>query len=173
MASMDKSSVRTEFDKIKQQFKDLSKSGKLSSEAVLLFTSLFALFEIVLAIFMEKSTRKTKNNSGIPPSQTEEDNTTDDPSNQDRQKNKRKPSKGNLSNKQEKVYQRTIPVSSCQCCGEDLSDQDAEGHERRTLIDIVYEKRTTHTDAEIKTCRGCKTVNKGRFPSNLQPKLIS
>lgn len=81
MASMDKSSVRTEFDKIKQQFKDLSKSGKLSSEAVLLFTSLFALFEIVLAIFMEKSTRKTKNNSGIPPSQTEEDNTTDDPSN--------------------------------------------------------------------------------------------
>lgn len=168
MGSVDKSSVRAEFDKIKKQFKNLSDSGKISSEAVLLFTSLFTLFEIVLAIFMEKSTRKTKKNSGIPSSQTEEDETADDSSNQDRKNNKRKPNKGDLSNKQEKVYHRTIAVNSCQCCGEDLSDQDAEDYERRTLIDIVYETRTTHTDAEIKTCQGCKTVNKGRFPSDLQ-----
>ena len=168
MASMGKSSVRAELDKIKQDFKALSKTEKLSSEAVLLFTSLFALFEIVLAIFMEKKTKKTKNNSGIPSSQTDEDDTAYDPSNQDRKKNKRKPNKGNISNKQEKVYQRTISVTDCQCCGEDLSDQAVEDTERRTLIDIIYEKRTTHTDSEIKTCRKCKTVNKGRFPSNLQ-----
>ena len=143
MASMGKSSVRAELDKIKQDFKALSKTEKLSSEAVLLFTSLFALFEIVLAIFMEKKTKKTKNNSGIPSSQTDEDDTAYDPSNQDRKKNKRKPNKGNISNKQEKVYQRTISVTDCQCCGEDLSDQAVEDTERRTLIDIIYEKRTT------------------------------
>jgi len=171
MASIDKNSVRSEFDKIKQQFSDLSKAGKLSSESVLLLTSLCTLFEIVLAIFMEKSTKKTNKNSGIPSSQTDEDDTSDDPTHKDRQSNKRKPTKGSTTNKQEKVYQRTIVVNDCVGCGADLSDHVPEDHERRTKIDIVYEKRTTHIDAEVKTCSDCNTINKGRFPKEFQGPL--
>jgi len=38
------------------------------------------------------------------------------------------------------------------------------GHERRTKIDIVFEKVVEHVDAEIKTCPQCTAEVKGQFP---------
>ena len=171
MASIDKASVRQQFDELKQNFKDLSDAGKVSSESAILIKSLFTLFEIILAIFMEKKTKKTPNNSGIPSSQTEPDETSADPTQNGTSSKKRKTTKGSFSNQKERVNHRKITVDFCSHCSEDLSDQPAEAQERRTQIDIIFEKVTTHTDAEIKTCQRCGTVNKGRFPNNLKGPL--
>ena len=54
MASIDKQSIRVEFDKIKANFDEQVKSGKVSSEVASLISSLMMLFNIILSIFMEK-----------------------------------------------------------------------------------------------------------------------
>ena len=76
MTSLDKQSVREEFDKIKQNFQKQVNSGKVSDEVASLFNMLMILFNVVLSIFLEKKTKKTSKNSSIPSSQTDEDNTS-------------------------------------------------------------------------------------------------
>ena len=56
-----------------------------------------------------------------------------------------------------------LAVDSCARCGEDLDDTACTAHERRTLIDIVFEKVVRHADAEIKHCRRCHTETRARF----------
>lgn len=75
--SIDKTSVREQFDSIKSDFYYLSASGKVPDEAALLMKSLLTLFEIVLVFFMEKKTKKNSNNSGIPPSRSDPDEITE------------------------------------------------------------------------------------------------
>jgi len=77
MAILNKQSVREEFDKVKASFNEQVKSGKVPAETATLVSTLIMLFEIILSIFMEKSTKKTSANSSIPPSQTTVDETTD------------------------------------------------------------------------------------------------
>ena len=55
-------------------------------------------------------------------------------------------------------------MSFCETCGEDLRAVRPHGHERRTQIDIVFEKVLTHVDAEIKSCPHCETETRGAFP---------
>ena len=76
MATIDKQSVRAEFDKIKASFDEQVKAGKVSSEVATLFNTLMMLFNLILAVFMEKRTKKTSNNSSMPPSQTTPDNSS-------------------------------------------------------------------------------------------------
>lgn len=76
MATVDKQSVRDEFDKIKRGFQEQVAAGKVSTEVATLFNTLMMLFNIILTIFMEKSTKKTSANSSIPPSQTAPDETS-------------------------------------------------------------------------------------------------
>ena len=76
MATLDKLSVREQFDKIKVSFDEQVKAGKVTSEVATLVNTLIMLFSIVLSIFLEKKTKKTSANSGIPPSQTGKDETT-------------------------------------------------------------------------------------------------
>lgn len=58
-------------------------------------------------------------------------------------------------------------VTDCQFCGEPLDDIPACEHERRTKIDIVFEKVVSHVDAEIKVCPRCHKKNKGQFPKDM------
>jgi len=51
--SLDKQSVRAEFDKIKISFDEQIKAGKVSADAATLINTLFVLFNIVLSIFLE------------------------------------------------------------------------------------------------------------------------
>ena len=44
-------------------------------------------------------------------------------------------------------------------------------HERRTKIDIVFEKVVEHVDAEIKQCPTCKATVKGKFPADMHGPL--
>ena len=60
-----------------------------------------------------------------------------------------------------------LAVSSCTHCGEDLTTTAAIGHERRTLVDIVFEKGVRHHDAEIKHCPRCHAETRARFPRAL------
>ncbi len=57
MATLDKQSVRDEFDKIKAGFDERVKAGKVTSEVATLVNTLIMLFSIVLSIFLEKKTK--------------------------------------------------------------------------------------------------------------------
>jgi transposase-like protein len=48
-----------------------------------------------------------------------------------------------------------------------LDEIPATGHERRTKVDIIFEKVVSHVDAEIKVCPQCKMENKGHFPEDM------
>ena len=73
MASLDKTSVRTEVSRLKTDFEKLCAEGKITSESKALMLSLFLIVELILSIFMERTTQKDNKNSSIPSSQTEKD----------------------------------------------------------------------------------------------------
>ncbi len=73
MASINKQSLREEFGALKAKFEKLSSEGKMSSESQALFQAMLMLFEVVVAVFMEKTTRKDNKNSSKPSSQTQTD----------------------------------------------------------------------------------------------------
>ena len=58
-------------------------------------------------------------------------------------------------------------VTQCDICGKDLKDAPCQDHERRTKIDIIFEKVVEHVDAEIKHCDDCDATVKGKFPSDM------
>lgn len=62
MASLNKTTVRTEVDKLKADFQKLSSDGKLSAEVLVLINSLMLILDLILAIFLEKTTVKTSKN---------------------------------------------------------------------------------------------------------------
>lgn len=165
MATVDKKSLREEFGALKAEFEKLSSEGKMTTECRVLFQAMLMLFEVVLAVFMEKITQKDNANSSIPSSQTEKDESSTG--------HKGSNSKANEQNDERSSNTRTVEstrvaeVNACDSCGADLSDIPCEQHERRTTIDIMFEKVVEHVDAEIKQCPECETITKGRFPACL------
>ena len=102
---------------------------------------------------MEKHTPKSPANSGLPPSQSPNDATA-----RSRPGAKGKgPSynEARCANTRTREHVRVLGVDSCARCGEDLTDTACIGHQRRTLVDIVFEKVVRHADAEIKHCPRC------------------
>jgi transposase len=163
VASVNKQSLREEFDTLKARFEQLSADGKMPEESRTLFQAMLMLFELLMAVFMEKRTTKNNSNSSLPSSQTEKDDTATS--------RRGAKGKGKSHDDRRSGNTRTIEttqvakVNWCQNCGEDLSDTPCQGHERRTLIDIIFEKVVTHVDAEIKQCPCCQAQSKGRFPA--------
>jgi len=164
MPSVNKPSLREEFDQLKEKFKDLSNTGKVTPEAATLFHAMIMLFELLIAVFMEKKTRKNNKNSSIPSSQTGKDKTSVGQG----AKGKGKGQNDVMSENSRTVETtQTAKVNDCKCCGENLEDIPAADHERRTKIDIIFEKVVSHVDAEIKVCPRCNTQNKGPFPEDM------
>ncbi len=165
MAAVNKISLREEFSVLKAEFDKLSSEGKMPKESRALFKAMLILFEVVLAVFMEKTTKKDSANSSLPPSQTQKDETSTP--------HKGSKSKGNEQNDKVSSNTRTIEttkvakVKLCGTCGKDLSDTPCHNHERRTIIDLVFEKVVKHIDAEIKECSDCKAITKGQFPDDM------
>jgi transposase len=62
-------------------------------------------------------------------------------------------------------------VTTCASCGADLSETPWQGHERRTRIDLLFEKVVSHVDAEVKSCPRCQALTKGSFPADLSGPL--
>ena len=73
MASVNRQSLREEFEALKGRFGQLSAEGKVSAESHALFQALLMLLQVLMAVFMEKNTTKTSANSSKPSSRTEKD----------------------------------------------------------------------------------------------------
>ncbi len=165
VASVNKQSLREEFDTLKARFEQLSADGKMPEQSRTLFQAMLMLFELLMAVFMEKRTTKDNSNSGLPSSQTEKDDTATS--------RRGAKGKGKSHDDHRSANTRTIEttqvvkVNRCHNCGEDLGDTPCQGHERRTLIDIIFEKVVTHVDAELKQCPFCQAQSKGRFPAEM------
>ena len=166
MATVNKSSLRAEFDALKARFESLCAEGKMSADSRALFDALLMLFEVLMAVFMEKHTPKGSANSSLPASQSPNDDTArtgpgakgKGPSYND----------ARCANTRTRESARVLSVDACGRCGEDLTDAACLGHdERRTLIDIVFEKVVRHADAQIKHCPRCHAEARARFPHEM------
>ena len=131
--------------------------------------SLFMIVELILAIFLERSTKKDRSHSSKPSSQTSKDESALGHAGSN--------GKGKSENKNQTSNTRvnetvTIsPVLTCEGCAQDLSEVAWIDHERRTKIDIVFEKVIDHVDAEIKRCPACGTTVKGVFAPDMRGPL--
>jgi transposase len=169
MASVNKHSLREEFDTLKAEFERLCADGKLAAESRALFQALLMLFEVLMAVFMERRTAKDSRNSSLPSSQTtKDDNTAIQPGANGKGKAQNDVLSGNTRTVE---TVQLAPVNQCGTCGEDLSDTPCQGHERRTRIDIIFEKVVSHVDAEIKQCPQCQAQTKGQFPADMSGPL--
>ena len=165
MASIDKQSVRAEVDKVKSEFDALCAAGKVNDEVRVLMRSMLMIIDLILAIFMERKTRKTSTNSSLPPSQTDKDDSALPASGSH---GKGKADRSAVAGNTRTVETVTIAeVTFCDHCGEDLASVPAQAHERRTRIDILFEKVVEHVDAEIKLCPACQQQSRGSFPADL------
>jgi transposase-like protein len=165
MSSVNKQSLREEFDMLKARFERLCTEEKMGSESRALFQAMLMLFELLMAVFMERRTTKDGKNSSKPSSQTDKDDTA---ASQPGAKGKGKAQNHTRSGNTRTV--ETVQVAEvhvCKTCGEDLSNTPCDGHERRTKIDIVFEKVVSHVDAEIKECPRCHARTKGHFPADM------
>ena len=166
MASIDKKSVRNQVSNLKSDFERLCQEGKVTEEVATVVNGLIMILEMLVAIFMERKTRKTSKNSSIPSSQTDKDNSS---------KNESKCSNGKGKTEKDKKAFNTrtietvkeIKVTTCSYCGELLKDVPCSCVERRTIIDIVFEKVIKHVDAEIKECPNCNKEVKGQHPDDM------
>ena len=165
MATVNKASLRSEFDALTARFESLCAEGKMSAESRALVDALLMLFKVLMAVFMEKHTPKSSANSSLPASQSPHDATA----------RTRPGAKGrgpstnaeSCANTRTREHVRVLGVDACERCGEDLTSTACTGHERRTLIDIVFEKVVRHADAEIKHCPRCRTETRPRFPAEM------
>jgi len=162
VASVNKESLREEFGALKDRFGRLCTDGKVTAESRALFEALLMLLQVLMAVFMEKNTPKNSTNSSKPASRSPKDDTA-----------LNRPGthgKGKELTESRSANTRTVEsyevskVSFCEECGEDLRKVRCKGHERRTQIDVVFEKVVTHIDAEIKPCPHCGTEARGSFP---------
>ncbi|MGB9106366.1 MAG: IS66 family transposase [Terriglobales bacterium] len=164
MPSVNKQSLREEFSALKERFGQLSTDGKLGPESRALIEALLMLMQVLMAVFMEKNTSKTSANSSKPSSRSEKDDSAlSHPGSH---------TKGKVYDPSRSANTRTVEtvelskVSSCEECGEDLRTVRPHGQERRTRIDIVFEKVVSHVDAEIKSCPHCGSETRAPFPES-------
>ena len=165
MANIDKNSVRNEINRLKDDFELLCADNKITAEVKVLMNSMFMIIELILSIFLERKTKKDNKNSSIPPSQTEKDETSVGQNTSNGKGKPEKPASVNNTRTQETVT--VSHVTTCHICSEDLTPVPCSHHERRTKIDIIFEKVVEHVDAEVKQCPACDTKVKGVFPADM------
>jgi transposase len=165
MGSVNGQSVREEAQRIKTEFDRLSANEKMDNDIKVLFQSMFILINLLIAIFLEKTTKKDNKNSSKPSSQTEKDESSVTHTGTN---GKGKQESDTIADNVRTVETVTVAkVSQCDICGQDLSNTLCQDVERRTKIDIVFEKVAEHVDAEIKHCDNCDSTVKGKFPSDM------
>ena len=120
MATVNKSSLRAEFDALKARFESLCVAGTMSADSRAVFDALLMLFELLMAVFMEKHTPKSSANSSLPASQSPNDETA---RTHPGAKGKGPSYNGErCANTRTRESIRVLTVDACQRCGEDLTD---------------------------------------------------
>ena len=106
---------------------------------------------------------QNSSNSSKPPSQ--------DPNRQKKKKRNRKKPGGQNGHTGKTLAKVDNPddtiehkIVDCKKCNKNLSSQETERYETRQVFDIEIKRIIIEHKAEIKTCRGCGTVNTGNFP---------
>lgn len=168
MPSVNTASLREELDLLKAQFNEQISSGKVPPETQTLIKALLALISILVAVFMEKTTRKTSKNSHLPPSQTGKDESALSRGAQGKGPHQ---NTAMLGNTRTVKTTEILEVHTCSCCGEDLNAVVCDSTEKRTKIDVIFEKTVDEKVAEVKTCPHCKSRTKAEFPSEYQGPL--
>jgi len=168
MATLNKTSVREEVDRLKQEFDELCSDGKVSPEIRAVMGSLLVVVDLIPAIFLEKTTRRHNKNSSLSSSQTDKDETAVELG---MTKGKGRPVSGEISNTRIKETVTVARVETCDACGVLLDNVPCRTWERRTKVDIVFEKIVEHIDAEIKQCPNCDAIVKGSFPEDMPGRL--
>ncbi len=151
-------SLRPEVDAFRKRFQDLRTQDKVHPECEALVRGLRMRIQRLLAVLMEKTTRTTSRNSGLPPSQTDQDESA---------RRTGSPGKGPKPNPQTGGHRRTTPVQetiTVDACGADLDDVDPVDRERRVLYDLGFEVVERRIDAEIQEGPKCRARTQGRFP---------
>ena len=162
MASVNKQCLREEFDALQGRFEQLVADGKMAGESRALVEALLMLLKLLMAVFLEKHTSKTSTNSSRPSSQSPKDESAISRSGTH--------AKGQALEQARCANTRTVEtvqvakLTFCEHCGEDLRKVPCQGHERRSKIDIVFEKVVLHVDAEIKRCPHCRMQSTAPFP---------
>ena len=168
MGTVNTQSVREEANRIKTELDRLSATTKMSSEVAVLLQSMLMLINLLISIFLEKSTKKTTKNSSLPSSKSDKDESAPDTTTVGT-KGKGRPESNATANNTRTVETVVVAkVDHCDVCGHDLTDTPCTQHERRTTIDIIFEKTVTHVDAEIKPCENCNSTVKAPFPADMQ-----
>lgn len=165
MASVNGKSVREEAERIKAEFDRIAANKKIDNESKILFQSMLMLINLLIAIFLEKTTKKNNKNSSKPSSQTEKDESALTKSGTN---GKGRQESNAVANNTRTVESITVSkVNQCNVCGQNLKNVACDHIERRTKIDIIFEKVVEHVDAEIKHCPSCDSTVKGKFPSDM------
>ncbi len=165
MATVNTASLHSEFDALKARFETLCVDGAMSTESRALFEALLMLFQVLMAVFMEKNTPKGSRTSGLPSSRAGPDETA-----------RTRPGATSTGPKADAtgdgpnrlvVETRTAPVAESRACGRGLGDVAPHGHERRVLVDILFKTRELTVEAEITTCPRCRAESRGSFPDDM------
>ena len=160
--------MRAQLHDCRAQFEAIKQHGEASADTLALINALFMLVDIVVAVFLERTTPKTSRNSGLPSSR---DGTDDGQTHTEGKSGSR--SRGPKARHARSDTLRTVttthtsPVTGCRQCGHDLTATACTAHEQRVEIDIVFETVERQVTAEIKTCPRCHTRTKGRFPATM------
>ena len=169
MGTVNRQSVREETERLKVEFDRISTSTQMNAEIKALFQSMIMLINLLVAIFLEKTNQKNQKNSSKPSSKSEKDDSSvSQPGTKGKGKQETQETIGNMRT----IETVTIAeVSLCDVCGNDLREAPCQGQERRTKIDIIFEKVIEHVDAEIKHCPDCDHMAKGSFPPDMPSPL--
>jgi transposase len=133
MGTVNTQSVREEAERIKVEFQRIAANKKIDAESKMLFQSMLMLINLLIAIFLEKTTKKHNKNSSKPSSQTEKDESSIT--------NAGTNGKGKKENNATADNTRTVEtvsiskVTECDVCGKDLTRIPCQHKERRTQID--------------------------------------
>ena len=165
MARINPASLRAQLDDCRARFDAIKQKGEASADTLALINALFMLVDIVVAVFLEKTTPKTSRNSSLPSSRDGTDSETHTAG--------RSGSRGPKARHARSDTLRTVttthtsPVTECRQCGHDLTGTACTGHEQRIEVDIVFETVERRVTAEIKACPRCQSRTKGRFPDTM------
>ena len=161
--------IQKNLSELQADFEQLKDAGEFNDKTLQLFQSLMLLLTTVVMLLVEKKTPKSSANSGLPSSKSPEDDTAK-PSAGSKGKGRKHPH-SECDNTQTKSTSEVSEVEHCGNCGKDLTSVKPLGHERRTLVDIVFLTEEHHIDAEIKRCPACERITRGTFPDTMPGRL--
>lgn len=162
-----KESIRKKIEEAKEQVKEAFSKEDVSPSLRAAIESLLLVLDIIVAVLLEKKTRKNSSNSGLAPSRNNGSNG-----------NRNKDSAGvrsrlgdQLQNTRKIETSEVVTPVDCGKCGSDLRSVKATGRDERKKIDIIYEVTEHSVCSETKKCPECGHKNKGAFPQGMDGKV--